>query len=428
MSAQDADGGAAAEALAGGPVASDGGVAAGARMAEVAATFGRPDLDVATGVLDWYTAERAALGGGDPSSVAIVDAHTHVGEHDPDTMRCSPDELIAHLVQADAHGVVFPLREPGGYPGPNDAVIAAAAASGGRLTAFGRVDPAVEPAHEARRTLDAGARGLKLHPRGEEFQLDDARLEDTWALAHERRVPVLVHAGRGIPSLGAHAVQVATRYPGVRLILAHAGISDLAWIGRQAQELPNLYFDTSWWAPADLLTLFATVPAGQILFASDAPYGRTPITALEIIRIARQSGIDDERIKMVLGAQMQRLLAGEEPLDGGQPSGATKVDVDVLLDRVATYLTAGFGQLVARIPSTEMFALARLSCAVPADSPQAAHCRVIVDLLDAYERSLALEMAKEVPGVLPGAVHLLALALNVARTPDVPVPTELELE
>lgn len=339
-------------------------------------------------------------------------------------MRCTPAELSAHLEESGARGVVFPLREPDGYPGPNDAVIAAAADSGGTLSAFGRIDPADHPAHEARRVLDAGARGLKLHPRGEQFLLDDRRLEDVWTLAHERRAPVIVHAGRGIPSLGAHAVQVATRYPGVRLILAHAGISDLAWIGRQAQELPNLYFDTSWWAPADLLTLFATVPVGQILFASDAPYGRTSITVLEIIRIARQAGVDDEGLRLVLGAQAQRLLDAAEPLDGGRRSGSTRVSVDVLLDRVAGYLTAAFGQLAGRTGNAEMLSLARLSCAVPADSPQAAHARVIVDLIDAYEAAGKAAEGTEPVGMLPAGTHLLALALNVARTPDVPVPAD----
>jgi predicted TIM-barrel fold metal-dependent hydrolase len=376
----------------------------------------RPDLTVDPALLRWYREERSALG--DP---LVIDVHTHVGEHDPDTMRCSPAELTAHLAESDAVGVVFPLREPDGYPGPNDAVIAAARDSGGRLVAFGRVDPAAEPAQEARRTLDAGARGLKLHPRGEDFTLDDRRLEEVWTLAHEREVPVLVHAGRGIPSLGAHAVQIATRYPGVRLILAHAGISDLAWIGRQAQELPNLYFDTSWWAPSDMFALFATVPAGQILFASDAPYGRTPVTAIEVIRVARQSGVDDERIRLVLGEQTRRLVEGEAPADGSLPTGATEIAVDVLLDRVATYLTAAFGQLAARSDGTELLSLARLSCAVPADAPQAAHCRAIVELLDAYERRLA-DAPAAAAGALPAGISLLTLALNIARTPAVPVP------
>ena len=52
---------------------------------------------------------------------------------------------------------------------------------------------------------------------------------------------------------------LARRYPDVRLILAHAGISDLAWIWREAAETPNLLFDTAWWTvtfPGLAITLF----------------------------------------------------------------------------------------------------------------------------------------------------------------------------
>ena len=41
--------------------------------------------------------------------------------------------------------------------------------------------------------------------------------------ADERRLTVLCHAGRGIPALGKHALQACSRYPNMRLILAHAG-------------------------------------------------------------------------------------------------------------------------------------------------------------------------------------------------------------
>jgi hypothetical protein len=68
------------------------------------------------------------------------------------------------------------------------------------------------------------------------------------------------------------------RYPDARLILAHAGICDLAWIWRVAPDHPNLLFDTAWWIPADLEALFSLVPPGQIVFASDAPYGNTFIS------------------------------------------------------------------------------------------------------------------------------------------------------
>jgi predicted TIM-barrel fold metal-dependent hydrolase len=375
-------------------------------------------LAVAPAVRRWYAAERARL------RLDVFDVHTHVGEHDPDTMHCSPQELLAEVVQADARAVVFPLAEPDGYRAANERVLAAAEASGGRLVAFARLDPHADPLGEARRCLDAGARGLKLHPRAERFLLDDEALEGVWALAHERRLPVIVHAGRGIPALGAHAVELCTRFPELRLILAHAGICDLAWIGRRAQELPNLLFDTSWWSPADLLALCATVPPGQILFASDTPYGRIPTAALQTTRIARQAGLDEAQTRLVLGGQLARVLAGEPLLDAGPPPGATSVAVDALLDRAATFLVGAFAQLVRGGGGVEMIGLARLACDVPADAPQAAHCRTIVALIEAYEQHRASAAADPPGRRLPSGLHLLVLALNVARTPDVPVPPD----
>jgi hypothetical protein len=165
--------------------------------------------------------------------------------------------------------------------------------------------------------------------------------------------------------------------------------------------------------------LFATVPPGQILFASDAPYGRIPTGALQTLRTGRQAGLDDDRLRLVLGGQLARLLAGEEPLDGGPASGRERIAVDVLLDRVATFLTGAFAQIVRGQSGEELLALARLACAVPADAPQAAHCRTVLELLDLAER---LRDAPAPSQVLPAGLHVLVLALNVCRTPDVAVP------
>lgn len=378
---------------------------------------------VAAAIVRWYEREREALG-----VVDLIDAHTHVGQHDPDTMRCSPEELLGMVDEARATAVVFALHEPDGYRQPNADVLAAAAASDGRLVAFARLDPNDDPLEEARRGLDAGARGFKLHPRAEQFPLDAPGLAEVWALADEQRLPVLVHAGRGIPALGAHAVDLCARYPGVRMILAHAGISDLAWIGARARELPNLLFDTSWWTPADLLALFATVPPGQILYASDAPYGRIPSGVLMTMRIARQSGLDDEQLRLVLGGQTRRLLNGEEPLDAGPPRpGSTTIPVDVLLDRVATFLIGGLAQSIRQVSGDEMLALARLACTVPADAPQAPHCRAILELLDARDRLVAAVPEDAEPTIFVPGMYLLVLALNIARTSAVPVPDALGL-
>src|SRR5579862_1679865 len=106
--------------------------------------------------------------------IALFDAHTHLGENDPDGMRQTPEELLDSLRGARARGAfTFPFHEPDGYANANDAVLAAAADSGGLLIPFCRVNPNTPDAlAEARRCLDAGARGIKLHPRAEQFVLE----------------------------------------------------------------------------------------------------------------------------------------------------------------------------------------------------------------------------------------------------------------
>ena len=73
--------------------------------------------------------------------LALFDAHTHIGQNDPDGFKQTPAELIDVMSRADARAVVFPMHEPSGYPGPNDVAIEAAAASDGRLVSFCRLDP-----------------------------------------------------------------------------------------------------------------------------------------------------------------------------------------------------------------------------------------------------------------------------------------------
>jgi predicted TIM-barrel fold metal-dependent hydrolase len=140
--------------------------------------------------------------------VELFDAHTHTGQDDPDGFKCTPAELTDALALIGARAAVFTMHEPGGYPPANDRVIAEAEASGGRLVPFCRVDPKADPAGEAERALGRGARGIKLHPRSDDFRLGDARLESVFALAAERRVPIIVHAGRGIPALGRDALEI----------------------------------------------------------------------------------------------------------------------------------------------------------------------------------------------------------------------------
>jgi predicted TIM-barrel fold metal-dependent hydrolase len=350
--------------------------------------------------------------------IELFDAHTHLGENDPDGMKQTPAELFAMLRGSGARGAFsFPFHEPDGYPPANDAVIAAAADSDGLLIPFCRVDPHDSPVAEARRCLDAGARGIKLHPRAEEFTLDHPNVRPVVELAHERSLPVLIHAGRGIPALGLHATELAGEFPDARLILAHAGICDLSWIWRVAPDHPNLLFDTAWWLPTDLMTLFALVPPGQIIFASDAPYGHTGFSAAFQMRIALAAGLSPEQVRLIASEQSLRIAAGEPLEPAGPAVGERERAPHVLLERAAQFLTLGAIMTIRGAEGgAEQLALARLACDVPEGIDDAPVFAAILELLDHFEAYSAEHPDDR------RRITYLTLAATLARTPEVPLP------
>jgi uncharacterized protein len=371
-------------------------------------------VDLASSIAPWAESMLDQIPG-----LELFDAHTHLGQNDPDGMSQTLEELLAVLRSANARGAfVFPMHELDGYPPANDMVIEAAAQSDGLLTPFCRVNPnAGDALAEAQRGLDAGAKGIKLHPRAEGFTLDHPAVASLAALAHERELPMLIHAGRGIPALGTHAVALAGEYPNARLILAHAAVCDLSWIWRVAPDHPNLLFDTAWWMPADLQALFALVPPGQILFASDAPYGHTMMSAVTQLRSALQVGLSREQIRCIASEQSLRIVAGKPLQPAGPAVGERDRASHMLLDRVSEYVMLGaIATMRGNEGGPEMLALARLACDVPDDIDDAPIFAVILRLLDTFDELQAAEPDNR------RRLAFLILAASVARTPDVPVP------
>jgi uncharacterized protein len=353
--------------------------------------------------------------------VEWFDAHTHIGQNDPDGRKATAQEILGGLDQAGhQRSMLFAMHEPDGYSVANDAVLAAAAASGGRFVPLARVAPndpgAIE---EAKRSLAAGAAGFKLHPRSDAFGLPHPVVEEVVALAHERRAPVLFHAGRGIPHLGEAVVELARAYPGARLILAHAGISDLSWIADDAAKLRNLFFDTAWWNVADQLQLYATIPPGQILYASDMPYGPGIFAAFCFLRVARAVGHGPEALRSIAGGQLARIVAGEEPADLGPPPGVEAVGARIIeAERVVSYCSVSLQLAFRGFDPSESIALARLACQTRRDGTVGALLRYADQLL-----TIAQENREARPDVPYAAMPATLLAMVIAGTPQVGVPS-----
>jgi uncharacterized protein len=294
---------------------------------------------------------EAELGSLVPEGAYLFDAHTHLGD-DIDGMQGQYEELSGQLERFGFAGAfVFCLDEPDrepGFCGPNDRTLAHAERSAGRLVPFVRLDLTSSPLDEARRALDLGARGIKLHPRAQAFALDDERLGPIFELARERAVPILIHGGRGLPPIAAHLETLVRRNDGVQLIVAHAGIADMAGLAGRLGGIPGVFFDTSVWSALDLLDLFRQVPPEQVVYASDYPYGRQPNSLLVSIRSARLAGFDDVQLRAMLGETTRRIVDGEPPVAPTSPIGSTSLTQPLTFARIHQYISMAVPMLWLR--------------------------------------------------------------------------------
>jgi predicted TIM-barrel fold metal-dependent hydrolase len=301
-----------------------------------------------------------------PPDAEIFDAHVHLG-NDIDGFQAVYEDLIA---SADRYGIerffMFCMDEPDRHPGfraPNDRTLEYAERSQGRLIPFVRLDLAEDPVGEARRCLDRGARGIKLHPRAQRFLLNDERLAPIFELAAERRVPILIHGGRGLPPIADNLARLVDAYPEAQLIIAHGGIADLAGLAGFFAGRAGVFFDTSVWSPIDLLDVHRQISPEQILYASDFPYGQQPAMLLIAIRTAKAAGLDEDDLRNMLAGNANRIADGDPPLEPTPAKGSESFEQPMVFARIHQYLSMATPLLWTRQPDTiGVLALAMNTC------------------------------------------------------------------
>ena len=311
-----------------------------------------------------------------PDGAAVLDAHTHLGV-DEDGQSLQPEALIQYLDEAapGARACAFPFHDPDRTPSyrrPNDRVLAWARDSGGRIVPYCRLDPADDPVAEAQRCLGLGARGIKLHPRAQAFGFADGAADAIFAVARDAGVPILVHAGRGMPRMDALAT-LAARYHEVTLVLAHAAVADQAMFAARLADHPRVLYDTACMSPFDVVELFARVPAERVVFASDVPYGR-PVSGLyQALRVAALAGLDERGRALVAGGTMAAAFDGGALPTARAPRIARVRPMSGALLRVGSYLLMGIAAVlspgVGRFDVARMvpwLAMARAACRHPA--------------------------------------------------------------
>jgi hypothetical protein len=371
-----------------------------------------------------------------PAGAVVVDAHTHLGA-DEDGQSLAPGDLLAFLDQVGptARACTFPFHDPEREPAyrvPNDRVLQWAQECDGRLYPYCRLNPFDDPVAEAERCLARGARGIKLHPRAQAFGFGDGAAESIWKVAHAANVPILIHAGRGMPRMDALA-DLALRFPDVALVLAHAAIADQGMFASRLGDHPSVFYDTSTFSIFDQLELFARVPVERIVFASDVPYGR-PIAALHaVLRIAAYAGLDDRDRIALVGGTMTDILEGRPRAAPTPPRVPEIRPISGRLARVNAYVLMSFAAALGAGPPADFarglpsIALARAACRDPEPGPAGPALEQIDRMLEVAEQLLVAggEQTRAAFGLVIAAGVLAAtepLSAADAQSPGDAVP------
>lgn len=247
----------------------------------------------------------------------IVDCHTHVGgaehfseqlvaesikawgpEGDPSRTFEQHWEAVAEVDRA----IVLAFAAPRiGFDVPNEYVAAYVAEHPEKLIGFASVDAREVKAPEVlERAVESGLRGLKLAPTYQGFDPLSPQAFAVYEVAEGLGLPLLIHMGTTFVrqaelrwALPLQIDQVALRFPGLRIVIAHLGhpwIDDTLVVIRKH---PNVFADISalhsrpWQLYNGLVSAVEYGVADKLLFGTDYPFGTVEATIAGLREVNR---------------------------------------------------------------------------------------------------------------------------------------------
>jgi uncharacterized protein len=208
----------------------------------------------------------------------VIDTHAHLGECCVFGLFSTVEEMLR---RQDECGVNATIVQP--YPGAkdyllrHDEIAELCAKYPGRFFGLGSLSPHVgrdKYKKEAERCVKKlKFVGLKLHTIGHAVNPLSEDGDLIFETAHELGVPAMVHTGAGIPfSLPALCMPAAQKYPGLKIVLAHAGGGILSAEAQVVASIfSNLYLETSWCLGEDIRWMINTIGPDRVMMGADLP-------------------------------------------------------------------------------------------------------------------------------------------------------------
>ncbi|OQX53053.1 MAG: hypothetical protein B5M53_07430 [Candidatus Cloacimonas sp. 4484_209] len=239
-------------------------------------------------------------------SEKIIDFHNHLGE-DKDGKKQMPEELIERTKDLIYRSVVFPFNEknPGkNFSEANDRILVWTKKYK-KLIGFFRINPNEKGFEdEIKRCVENGLKGMKLHPRSQNFSLKSKNVKKCLELVRRYEVPVIIHCGRTV-DLDAFK-KLAEEFSDVSLIIGHAGMDRPAETTKIAEKYKNVFLEISINTQDSVRFILEHTDINQILFGSDTPYGDPELTLKRINNIK----LKKEERRYILYENAKNLLEG----------------------------------------------------------------------------------------------------------------------
>ncbi len=206
----------------------------------------------------------------------IVETHSHIGDTNVFDVDLKEEDLLATF---DANGVdigiVMPSAGCASAPAIHDRIAKMGQQNPGRIYGMIQINPHTnrqEYEKEAERCVrELGFVGVKIHPLGYGVSPRSKSADMVFQVARDLEIPVMIHTGSGIPwALPSLWIPLAQRYPQVSVILAHAGMGVFSMEATLTANLcPNVYLETSWAKPGELLSMIREVGAHRVMMGGD---------------------------------------------------------------------------------------------------------------------------------------------------------------
>lgn len=208
----------------------------------------------------------------------VIDTHAHLGECCVFGLMSTEEEIFR---RQDENRVDATIVQP--YPGAkdflkrHDEIAALCEKHPGRIFGLASLSPHIghdRYKREVERCVkDLRFVGVKLHTIGHGVNplSEDGNL--VFETAHELGIPAMVHTGAGIPfSLPALCIPAAQKFPGLNIVLAHAGGGIVSAEAQVAASIcKNLYLETSWCLGEDIRWMISTIGPDRVMMGADLP-------------------------------------------------------------------------------------------------------------------------------------------------------------